>query len=101
MSTEVNEITWDYIMAKFASYEGSIISFCKKHNISQHQLYYRRKKLKKINESSFFKVQLDRKEDLSNDILKRIKVASKDIRIEIGKANVYIYRLMKWQYYQI
>lgn len=90
MSMEVNEIDWDYVMKQFASYEGTIRSFCKEYNISQHKLYYRRKQLKKINEPSFFKVELDEKIDLEKEKSKETTIFAKDIRIEIGKANIYI-----------
>ena len=50
-------------MNKFSSYKGSINEFCKENNVKQHQLYHRRRKLVSI---------------------------TKDIRIEIGKANIYI-----------
>lgn len=92
MMNEVNEIDWNEIIEKFSSYDGSIQDFCRENNISHHQLYYRRKKLREEKEkTAFHAIKLNTKDTVnSNDSKGNSIKAFKDIRIEIGKANVYI-----------
>lgn len=87
MINEVNEIDWDEIIEKFSSYDGSIQDFCRENNISHHQLYYRRKKLRE-EKTAFHAIKLNTKDTVNSNDSKGNSI--KDIRIEIGKANVYI-----------
>lgn len=89
MTKENSEINWDKIMNKFSSYEGTIVDFCKENKVSQHQLYYRRKRLEKEDKPTFYAIALNNEETNTSTIKDNIKVL-KDIRIEIGKANIYI-----------
>ncbi len=59
MSKEISEINWDDVLNKFTSYEGTIVNFCKEHGVSQHQLYYRRKKWQKETKTAFCELKLD------------------------------------------
>jgi hypothetical protein len=43
MVSEAPFVDWDNILDKLYFYKGTIKVFCKKNNISVHQLYYRRK----------------------------------------------------------
>jgi transposase-like protein len=86
---EVNEINWEEILNKFASYDGVITEFCKSNGISPHQLFYRRKKLRKESQTNFHPIVLNEKmssEPNCDSNLPEIK----DIRIEIGKATLFI-----------
>ena len=89
MTKEVSEINWDSIMRKFSSYEGTIADFCKENKVSQHQLYYRRKKLEKENKPTFHAIKIDKEQSKTPITKDKIKV-NEDIRIEIGKAKIYI-----------
>lgn len=90
MSKEISEINWDDVLNEFTSCEGTIVNFFKEHGVSQHQLYYRRKKLQKETKTTFYEFRLD------DDCLKKAvivnenKIYYNDIKIEIGKAWLFI-----------
>ncbi|MGL5084617.1 MAG: IS66 family insertion sequence element accessory protein TnpA [Clostridium sp.] len=91
MPKENSKIDWDQIMNKFSSYNGSINEFCKDNNVKQHQLYHRRKKLASKTTPAFHAIVLNKDADEVTDKSNSSKVTVvKDIRIEIGKANIYI-----------
>lgn len=90
MSKEISEINWDDVLNKFTSYEGTIVNFCKEHGVSQHQLYYRRKKWQKETKTVFCEFKLDDDCLEKAVIVNENKIYSNDIKIEIGKANIYI-----------
>ena len=87
------DIDWDDILAKFDVYEGTIVSFCKKYKVSQHQLYYQRKKAK-LTAPTFFPLTFETAtEDFSiTEALKCTNKVDKEITIDqsidisIGKA---------------
>lgn len=88
MSVEKNEINWDEIMSKFSSYEGTIAGFCKENNISAHQLYYRRKRIKNSTLTTFCELPMDLP---SVDNSKNCDSnACTDITIEIKNIKIYI-----------
>lgn len=58
MNGEAPAIDWEDILNKFSLHKGSIRDFCKENNISIHQLYYRRKAIKKKEVQVFHAVNL-------------------------------------------
>lgn len=90
MTNEVSEINWEEIMVKFSSLEGTIANFCKENKLNQHQLYYQRKKLEKENKPTFHAIDLNKEETINPTNTDNLIIAAKDIKIEIGKANIYI-----------
>ncbi|WP_253197827.1 IS66 family insertion sequence element accessory protein TnpA [Clostridium gasigenes] len=91
MPKENSKIDWEEIMNKFSLYKGSINEFCKENNIKQHQLYHRRKKLVGNANPAFHAIALDKEADAVTAKSNSSEVSiTKDIRIEIGKVNIYI-----------
>lgn len=88
MSVEKNELNWDVIMSKFSSYEGTILNFCKENNISSHQLYYRRKRIKNSNLTTFCELpmdppSIDNSKNCHSNITTDITIEIKNIKIHI------------------
>jgi len=90
MAKEISEINWTHVMNKFSTYDGVINHFCKENNIKPYQLFYQRKKLEKETKPTFHAIQLTNKESIKPTITSTHVLGAKDIRIEIGKANVYV-----------
>ena len=92
MTSEASAVDWEDILDKFSSHKGSIKAFCEEHNISIHQLYYRRKRLKSNNNTVFHGVSL--KKDADKAIGEQTNPSrsplTSNIKIEIGKAKIYI-----------
>ncbi|MDP4147595.1 MAG: hypothetical protein Q8936_24530, partial [Bacillota bacterium] len=65
--------------------EGKIIDFCRSNNISQHQLFHRRKKLKKNNNTCFHLLEVPKVDaaNLSN-------LVETSIKVEIEKLKIFI-----------
>ncbi|NKF07111.1 hypothetical protein J1C67_00050 [Clostridium gasigenes] len=79
------------MMNKFSYYNGNINEFCKENNIKQHQLYHRRKKLVDKANLAFHAIALNKEESTVTTKSNNSEVSiTKDIRIEIGKINIYI-----------
>ena len=77
-------IDWKAIIDKQSSYSGTIRDFCKENNIPEKQFYYHRRKLADKNKAVFHKIPLKSKDNLV------VKNNIKDIKIEVGKATIYI-----------
>lgn len=77
------------ILENFSSYEGTVTSFCKENNMSKSQFYYYKKRFEKSNKPTFHAIALKNDEFDPNIASDNAKVYS-DIKIEIGKANIYI-----------
>ena len=90
MAKEVSEINWTDIMNKFSTYDGVINHFCEENNIKPYQLFYQRKKLEKETKPTFDAIELNKKESIKPTITNTHVPGAKDVRIEIGKANVYV-----------
>ena len=82
--SEVKKIDWKIMVDKISSYQGTIRDFCKENNIPEKQFYYHRRKLADKNKAVFHKIPLKSKD---NSIVKN---NTKDIKIEVGKATIYI-----------
>lgn len=81
---EEKTIDWKAMINKVSSYSGTIKDFCKENNIPEKQFYYHRRKLADKNKVVFHEIPL-KSED--NPIVKN---NIKDIKIEVGKATIYI-----------
>jgi len=75
---------WEDILEKFATYEGTIKSFCKENNIIPHQFYYQRKAAKKRATPVFHAINFKDETTPSNPC------SASSIKIEIGKAKIHI-----------
>lgn len=83
--SRVSSINWIEIIDKFSKHNGRIIDFCRDNNITHHQLYNQRKKLKKNSSSTFHEIRFSKPEAAEN-----VKVVEQFIRIEIGNAKIFI-----------
>ena len=89
MANEFNEVTWRGFLEKFSSYGGTVTSFCKENNISKSQFYYYKKKFEKSSKPTFHAIVINNEK--SNPKTENNSVTGyKDIRIEIGKAKIYV-----------
>ena len=82
----VSNINWEEIMSKFSTNKGSIIEFCKENKVKPHQLYHHRKKVKKESPPAFYAIPIIKEEVAISEPV----TGSSDIRVEIGKVNIYI-----------
>jgi len=89
MTSQKQAIDWDDILNKLSSHKGTIKSFCEEKNISVHQLYYRRKRLKSNATPFFHGISLEEKEPSKQTTPSKSSLSS-NIKIEIGKAKIYI-----------
>ncbi|HCW53182.1 MAG TPA: hypothetical protein DG753_05485 [Clostridium sp.] len=83
-----DNIDWKELVAAFSSYEGSLKDFCTMNEISKSQLYYYRKKFEKQSYTNFHSISM--KEEKVQTEINLISAKPKDVRIEIGAANIYI-----------
>ncbi|MBZ9633208.1 IS66 family insertion sequence element accessory protein TnpA [Clostridium sp. FP1] len=89
MAKKNNDITWRGFLEKFSSYEGTVTSFCKENNISKSQFYYYKNKFKQSNKPTFHAIAINNEKSNPKAVNKSVKGCS-DIRIEIGKINIFI-----------
>lgn len=85
MEKQINHEPWKKILEKFSSYEGTVTSFCSENNVSKSQFYYHKRRADILKKPTFHAVSLNTLIAPDN-----AEKAYKDIRIEIGKANVFI-----------
>lgn len=83
--SRASEINWNEIMDKFLKHDGRIIDFCRENNISHHQLYNQRKKLKKKGAGTFHALEVPKAA-----VLEDAKAIEQSIRIEIGNARIFL-----------
>ena len=81
---EDKTINWKAMIDKLSSYSGTIKDFCKENNIPEKQFYYHRRKLADKDKAVFHKIPLKSEDSLI------VKNTIKDIKIEVGKATIYI-----------
>lgn len=84
-----NAETWNEFLERLASYEGSLSSFCKENNMSKSQFYYYKKRFGKQNVPVFHAISLNEEKSVQKTEKINTK-AHEEIRIEIGKAKIYI-----------
>lgn len=84
MASKATAIDWENILEKFAIYEGTIKSFCKENNINLHQFYYHRKAAKKRSTPVFHSI------NFKEEAIPSTSHSTSNIKVEIGKAKIYI-----------
>lgn len=97
MKSKETDEYWDDILEKFSKHQGTIVSFCRKHNVNIHRLYHRRKKLLTKPKPTFHAINLN-DNSAENDIANNVEnnpTPSSEIRIEIGKTKLYITNIDK------
>ena len=82
---EDKTVDWKAMIDKLSSYSGTIKDFCKENNIPEKKFYYHRRKLANKNKVIFHEIPLKSE---STSILSINNTS--DIKIEIGKATIYI-----------
>jgi hypothetical protein len=89
MAKILNDETWRKLLEEFSSYEGTVTSFCKENHISKSQFYYYKNKFEQSSKPIFHAIVINNEESNPKTVNNSVK-KYKDIRIEIGKANIYI-----------
>lgn len=93
LTGEASVVDWEDILDRFSSYKGTIRAFCKENNISVHQFYYRRKKLKKMDTAMFHAISFKENnayKSINEETVPSSSSSSSVIKIEIGKAKISI-----------
>lgn len=85
MENTLEKESWEKILGKYSSYEGTLRSFCSENNIAKHQRYYYKKKFEKPNKPAFHAIAIKPSKNAED-----AEKAHKDIHIQIGKANIFI-----------
>ena len=85
MENVSNHESWEEILERLDSFEGSVNEFCKENNLSRGQLYYYKRRFAQGKKSTFHAIALNSVKYSNN-----AEKAYKDIRIEIGKASIFI-----------
>ena len=88
MSRKLSNEKWNEFISIFSSYEGTVSSFCKENNISKSQFYYH-KRIAEVttNENIPIFQSISLNEEVDDN---KSQVASPEIRIEIGRVNIFI-----------
>lgn len=92
MDRKLDNAAWEEYIDKFNSYEGSITvkDFCIENKLTKTQFYYHKRRLDKTKientQPIFHSISLNNKEDS----VKENKSKSKEIKINIGNANITI-----------
>lgn len=89
MAKIFNDETWREFIEKFSSYEGTVTKYCKENNMSKSQFYYYKKKFEQSNNPTFHAIVLNSERPTPEAAKDNVK-ERKDVRIAIGKANIYI-----------
>lgn len=82
---EDKAVDWKSMIDKLALYSGTIKDFCKENNIAEKKFYYHRRRLSDKNKVVFHEIPLKSE---SNPTVSNSNTS--DIKIEIGKATIYI-----------
>ena len=88
MSRKLSNEKWNEFINLFSSYEGTVTTFCEENNISKTQFYYHKRRIEAATTKStpiFQSISLNEEVNINES-----KVTSSDIRIEIGRANIFI-----------
>lgn len=90
MFKKLNNVAWEEYINKFDSYKGTVTvkDFCIENELSRSQFHYHKKRLKRTNSTTaiFHEVSLNTKKDNINQVTQ----ASKEIKITIGSAYIFI-----------
>lgn len=88
MRRKLSNVEWNDFINLFSSYEGTVTNFCEENNISKTQFYYHKRRIEAATTKStpiFQSISLNEEVNINES-----KVTSSDIRIEIGRANIFI-----------
>lgn len=86
MAKRIDKETYREFIDKFSSYEGSVTQYCIENNLSKSQFYYHKRRFETPKDISFHNISL--KEESLNIINENNTI--NNIKIEIGKANIFI-----------
>lgn len=90
MYRKLDNDTWEEYLNRFSSTKGTITvkDFCIENNLNKSQFYYHKKRVEKTEskEPIFHAISLDNKVDR----LEEIKCENKEVKINIGNANIII-----------
>ena len=86
MAKRIDKETYREFIDKFSSYEGSVTQYCIENNLSKSQFYYHKRRFETPEDISFHNISL--KEESLNIINENNTI--NNIKIEIGKANIFI-----------
>lgn len=86
MSKRFDKETWREFVENFSSYEGTVTQYCIENNLSKSQFYYHKRRFETPEEINFHAISL---KDESIEIINK-NDNKNDIRIELGKANIFI-----------
>lgn len=87
MAKRIDKEHWREFIDKFSSYEGTVTQYCLENNLSKSQFYYHKRRFEEPLETTFHAISF---KEVDNVEINTEVVASKDIRIELGKANIFI-----------
>lgn len=87
MAKRMDKGVWREFIDKFSSYEGTVTQYCLENNLSKSQFYYHKRRFEKPAEATFHAISFKKVQEVEIDN-KAIDV--KDIRIELGKASIFI-----------
>lgn len=90
MAKRIGKEAWREYIDKFSSYEGLLTQYCVENNISKSQFYYNRRLFDTATEgeTKFHTVSFN--DEVSNSPSTPAPSLPGDIRIEIGKVNIFI-----------
>jgi hypothetical protein len=87
MAKRIDKEVWREFIDKFSSYEGTVTQYCLENNISKSQFYYHKRRFEKPAEATFHAISFEKVQGVEID---NKSINTKDIRIELGKANIFI-----------
>lgn len=87
MAKRIDKEVWREFIDKFSSYEGTVTKYCLENNLSKSQFYYHKRRFDKLTEATFHTISFEEEKDIT---INNEPTASKDIRIELGKVNLFI-----------
>lgn len=87
MANRIDKEDWKEFINKFASYEGTVTQYCIDNNLSKSQFYYHKRRFDQPNELTFHAISFEDSKDVRVD---NKSTDLRDIKIELGKANIFI-----------
>ena len=87
MAKRIDKDIWKEFIDKFSSYEGTVTQYCLENNLSKSQFYYHKRRFEEPTEHTFHAISLDQIQEVN--VANKV-TDSKDIRIQLGKANIFI-----------
>ena len=86
MEKRIDKELWREFIEKFSSYKGTVTQYCIENNLSKSQFYYHKRRIETPEDISFHVISV--KEESLNIINENNTI--NNIKIEIGKANIFI-----------